>query len=186
MDGSGALPGRAKRHFRLDDAVQLLERTPTVLDRWLRDLPDPWIRDDEGPDTWSPFDVVGHLIHGEKTDWIPRLEQILEGRGDEPFAPFDRFAMLRAHRGTELPELLDAFADLRRRNLERLRSMDLGEPDLDRPGLHPELGPVTARELLATWVAHDLSHVAQIGRVMAKRYREDVGPWRAYIPLLDR
>lgn len=172
--------------FDLSHAVDLLSRTPPLLDGWLRELPEPWIHDDEGPDTWSPFDVVGHLIHGEKTDWIGRLEQILEGRGDEPFEPFDRFAMLRESRGKSLSQLLDEFAALRSRNLQRLRELSPGEDELDLPGLHPELGPVTARQLLATWVAHDLSHVAQIARVMAKGYRDQVGPWREYLPILDR
>lgn len=172
--------------FELSHALDILGRTPGLLDLWLRDLPTGWTRENEGPDTWSPFDVVGHLVHGEKTDWIPRLEQILEGRGHEPFEPFDRFAMLRESRGKSLAELLDEFAELRARNLERLRELAPGPADLDLPGLHPELGPVTARQLLATWVAHDLSHVGQIARVMSKGYRDEVGPWRAYLPILDR
>lgn len=172
--------------LRLDDAVDLLSRTPAVLRTWLRGLPERWLRHREGPGTWSPHEVVGHLVHGERTDWMPRLRQMLEGRGDEPFDPFDRFAMLRAATDRPTDDLLDELVQLRRRNLDDLRALHLGPERLDAPGLHPALGPVTARELLATWVAHDQTHVAQIARVISKQYRAEVGPWRAYLPLLDR
>lgn len=164
----------------------VLERTPPALNALLRHLPEPWTDVDEGPTTWSPFQVVGHLIHGERVDWIPRGRQILE-RGDrEAFEPFDRFAHLHEFAGRRLSELLDLFASLRQESLETLRGWRLTEADLARKGRHPELGPVTLRQLLATWVAHDLGHLAQITRVMAKRYRDDVGPWEAYIPVLHR
>ena len=172
--------------FALPDAVGQLRRTPDVLRAWLPALPEAWLHATEGPETWSPFDVVGHLVHGERTDWLARTEHILAGHEDVPFAPFDRFAMFEASRGRTLDDLLDAFAGLRAENLARLEGLGLTEADLDRRGLHPALGPVTLRQLLATWVVHDLSHLAQIARVLAKQYRDEVGPWTAYLPLLTR
>lgn len=167
--------------FRLDEAVALLERTPSLLDAMLRGLPQPWLECDEGPETWSPYVVVGHLIHGEKTDWIPRARRILDDGESKAFDPFDRFAQLRDSQGRPLADLLDEFAILRRKSLDELAAMKLGEKELDRRGRHPELGSVTMRELLATWVAHDLDHVQQIARVMAKRYAKECGPWAAYL-----
>ena len=151
----------------------------------LWDVPNSWARATEGPETWSPFDIVGHLIHGERTDWIPRLELILVHGEERPFTPFDRFAQFEASRDKSLHELLDTFAELRAANLARLESRQLSMHDFGRRGRHPELGPVTLGELLATWVAHDLSHVAQVARVMGRQYTEAVGPWRAYLPMLD-
>ncbi len=171
--------------FTIAEALPVLERTPKVLSTWLRDLPDAWVRATEGGDTWSAYDVVGHLIHGERTDWIPRLEQILSGDADRPFEPFDRFAQLAASAGRPLGELLDTFAELRRANVTRLGSLELDGDALARTGVHPEFGRVTLAQLLSTWVAHDLGHTAQIARVMAKRYRDDAGPWRAYLRILD-
>jgi hypothetical protein len=170
--------------FTLPDGIAVLERTPVVLRDLLAGLPDGWIRATEGPDTWSPFDVVGHLIHGERTDWIPRLEIILTEGEARAFTPFDRFAQFEASRGKTLDELLEAFAALRAGNLVRLGSFGLTPADLTRRGRHPELGPVTLGQLLATWVAHDLSHLGQIARVMGKAYTEAVGPWTAYLPML--
>lgn len=170
--------------FDLDEAVAVLERTPAVLRAWLSGLPDGWIEADEGPDSWSAFDIVGHLIHGERTDWIPRARIILERGESRAFDPFDRFAQFELSKGRGLDELLDEFAELRRRNLETLAGLALGAEELAQNGLHPELGRVSLGELLATWVVHDLGHIAQIGRVMAKRYRPDVGVWRAYLPVL--
>ena len=167
--------------FRLDEAIALLERTPRILDTWLRGLPEPWLGCDEGPQTWSPLVVLGHLIHGEKTDWLPRARRILADGESRAFDPFDRFAQLRDQAGRALDAQLDEFAALRRRSLDELRALELTEADLARRGRHPELGAVTLRELLATWVAHDLDHVQQIARVMAKRYASDVGPWAAYL-----
>lgn len=172
--------------FVLQDAVQFLSRTPAILRTFLVDLPEEWITSNEGPETWSPYDVVGHLIHGERTDWIPRARHILRGQSRVPFEPFDRFAQLREDRGKSLGVLLDEFESLRRENLKELASFKLSEAELDLGGRHPEIGAVTLRQLLATWVTHDLSHLAQIARVMAKRHREAVGPWREYLSVLDR
>ena len=169
----------------LDEAIAVLERTPVILRTWLAGLPPAWIEADEGPETWNAFDVVGHLIHGERTDWIPRARIILEHGESRAFEPFDRFAQLELGRGRTLDELLDELAELRRRNLEILRGLDLGPAELALAGRHPELGRVTLGELLATWAAHDLGHLAQIARVMAKRYRAAVGAWRAYMRVLD-
>ena len=172
-------------NFALEDALPVLSRTPAVLRSLLADLPESWTRATEGPDTWSPFDIVGHLIHGERTDWIVRTEILLTQGETQPFTPFDRFAQFEASRGKTLHELLDTFAGLRAANLIRLESLGLTAQDLDRRGRHPELGSCTLGELLATWVAHDLSHIAQIARVMGRQYTTAVGPWRAYLPMLD-
>ena len=171
--------------FSLDDALPILRGTPHVVRALLQDIPDPWARGTEGPDTWSPFDIVGHLIHGERTDWIARTEILLAHGETRPFTPFDRYAQFEASRGKTLHELLDTFAELRAANLIRLESLGLTALDLERRGRHPELGPCTLGELLATWVAHDLSHIAQIARVMGRQYTGAVGPWRAYLPMLD-
>ncbi len=152
----------------------------------LADLPAPWVSATEGEETWSAFDVVGHLIHGERVDWIPRAELILSRDEAATFVPFDRFAQFEASRGLTLAELLDTFAELRSANLVRLRQLAPMPADLGRRGRHPEFGLVTLGQHLATWVAHDLSHVGQIVRVMARRYTSAVGPWRAYLPLLER
>jgi hypothetical protein len=171
-------------NFTLEDAVPVLSQTPLVLRSLLGALPETWIRGTEGPDSWSPFDVVGHLIHGERTDWMVRTELLLAHGESRPFAPFDRVAMFEASRGKTLDQLLGTFAELRAENLGRLESLKLTAEDFERRGRHPELGPVTLGELLATWVAHDLSHIAQIARVMGRQYSEAVGPWRAYLPML--
>jgi hypothetical protein len=170
--------------FRFADALPVLARTPATLRELLTELPDGWVRATEGPETWSPFDVVGHLIHGERTDWVPRVEHILRHGDSVPFPPFDREAMFEASRGRSLPELLETFSRLRAGNLERLSALGLTEDDLDRRGLHPALGAVTLRQHLSTWVAHDLDHVAQIVRVMARQYGDAVGPWKAYLSIL--
>ncbi len=167
--------------FELDAAVAVLGRTPGTLDALLAGLPSEWLTATEGPDTWSPFDVLGHLIHGEETDWIPRARIILAEGDSRPFDPFDRFAHLERPRGKSVDQLIDEFRRLRRRNLETLVSWKLNPADLDRRGRHPDLGTVTLGQLLATWTAHDLSHLGQIVRVMAKQYREAVGPWSAYM-----
>ena len=170
--------------FRLDDALDLLARTPAILSTQLADLPERWTLADEGPETFSPFEVVGHLIHGERTDWIPRLRLILECGPDVTFEPYDRFAQRAASRDQRLAELLETFGRLRAENLDTLRALELSATDLERRGSHPELGPVTARQLLATWVVHDLSHLSQVNRVMAGRYRDAVGPWTEYLRIL--
>jgi hypothetical protein len=151
----------------------------------LADLPESWVKGTEGSNTWSPFDIVGHLIHGERTDWMVRTEVLLARGESQPFTSFDRFAQFEASRGKPLGDLLDTFAELRAANLNRLKALGLTVQDLDRRGMHPELGSCTLRELLATWVAHDLSHIAQIARVMGRQYTAAVGPWRAYLPMLD-
>jgi DinB superfamily len=173
-------------NFALQDALPVLRITPQVLRVWLKELPESWTRSNEGPETWSPYDIVGHLIHGERTDWMPRLELILSEGESKAFTPFDRFAQFRESRGKSLLELLDTFAELRGSNLKRLESHRLQAADLNRRGLHPELGRVTLGQLLATWVAHDLNHVAQIARVMGRQYAAAVGPWVEYLPLLGR
>jgi hypothetical protein len=170
--------------FRFDDALPVLRRTPSVVRTLLQDLPDSWTSASEGPGTWTPFDVVGHLIHGERTDWVPRVEHILRHGDHVPFPPFDREAMFEASRGRSLGELLDTFDRLRRRNLDRLAALGLTEADLARIGQHPEFGPVALAQLLSTWVAHDLGHIAQIVRTMAQQYGSAVGPWRAYLSIV--
>ena len=172
-----------ERTFDLYDSVAVLERTPATLTMLLDGLPDTWIRATEGEGTWSPYDVIGHLIHGERTDWIPRVRQILAGKND-PFEPIERTAQFRESEKKRLNELLKTFADLRRENLTALKGMNLRREDLQKPGLHPELGPVTLGELLATWVAHDLDHIGQIARTMAKVYKDATGPWSAYLSIL--
>lgn len=172
--------------FDLADGIALLERTPATMRALLAGLSSGWIAIDEGPDTFTPFDNVGHLIHGERTDWIPRARIILAQGASRRFEPYDRFAQGRESRGKSLAELLDEFERLRAENVATLRSLNLSARDLALTGEHPELGRVTLSQLLATWVVHDLGHVAQTARVMAKRYREAVGPWRTYLPVLDR
>ena len=171
--------------FVLQEATAILTRTPAVVDAMLRGLPDGWVRANEGEATWSPFDVVGHLIHGERTDWIPRARIILEHGEARGFDPFDRFAQFTASEGRTLASLLDEFANARRDSLRELEAFRLTEADLDRRGRHPQLGNVTLRQLLATWVAHDLDHVVQIARVLARQYSEEVGPWRAYLRIIS-
>lgn len=172
--------------FDLSTGSAILERTPHTLRAMLAGLSPAWSEASEGPDTWSPYVVVGHLIHGERTDWIPRAQLILAQGPDRRFTPFDRFAQFRESDGKTLAALLDEFERLRLDNLSILAAWDLAEHQLSLEGQHPAFGRVTLRQLLATWVAHDLSHVAQIARVMAKQYRDAVGPWRAYLPVMDR
>jgi hypothetical protein len=168
----------------LEECTSVLTRTPATLDALLRDLPEAWTTATEGPSTWSPYDVIGHLVHGEKTDWIPRLERILEYGESLAFDTFDREAQFLGGHRKSLPELLDEFAVLRRESLTRLYSVDLQSRQLRLTGTHPEFGPVTVRQLLATWTAHDLAHILQISRVMAKRFKRDVGPWEEYLSVM--
>jgi hypothetical protein len=172
--------------LQLGNVKEILIRTPTTLNSLLRNLPDEWTRSNEGPETWSPFDVVGHLIHAEEADWIPRARIILEEGETGTFKPFDRFAMFEKSRGRSLSELLDSFEMLRKENVISLEQMKLKPEMLERRGTHPEFGLVTLSQLLSTWAVHDLGHVGQIVRVMAKQYGEAVGPWRAYLPVLTR
>ena len=176
---------RTRRPFSMAEGVAVLTRTPSTLDALLRGLPDGWIAAHEGGDSWSPFDVVGHLIHGERTDWLPRVRTVLRHGGSQPFEKFDRFAQFAESDGRTLADLLDTFASLRAQNLRELAALGVSDGDLDRPGRHPELGPVTLRNLLATWVAHDLDHVVQIARVMARQYSDEVGPWQKYLRVIS-
>jgi len=172
--------------FDLSAGVEVLERTPNTLRAMLTGLAPAWTDANEGPNTWSPFHNLAHLIHGERTDWIPRAMIILAQGKDLKFPPFDMTAHFRESEGKSLANLLDEFAALRSENLATLSGWRLTSAQLALHGVHPEFGIVTMRQLLATWVAHDLGHIAQISRVMAKQYREAVGPWRAYLPILDR
>ena len=168
----------------ISSIITVLERTPGVLRAALAGIPDELLRGTEGGESWSPLDVVGHLIHGERTDCIPRLQMILSESQRRPFEPFDRFAQFEASGSRTLEDLLDEFEALRYANLETLRALLDPGFDLDATGTHPELGRVTAGELLATWAVHDLGHIAQVARVMAKQFGENTGPWRAYLPVL--
>lgn len=170
--------------FDLNKTFEILERTPKVLNELLPDLSGDWTKNNEGDDTWSPYDIIGHLIHGEHTDWMGRLNIILSD-GDKHFIPFDRTAMFKESEGKSLHQLLDEFSELRINNLEKLRSLKLSEDDLNRTGIHPAFGEVTLKQLLSTWTIHDLTHIAQITRVMAKQYKEAIGPWIAYFRVLQ-
>lgn len=172
--------------FDLTESVAVLERTPAALRALLAGLPEPWIVATEGPETFSAFDNLGHLIHGERADWIPRARLILQQGANRTFEPYDRFAQVHESAGKSLAQLLSEFEALRFGNLATLRGWQLTDEKLALQAEHPSLGTVTLRQLLATWVVHDLGHVAQIARVMAKRYRDAVGPWRTYLPVLDR
>ena len=170
--------------FDLEASIDVLRRSPTTLEALLRGVGDAWARGTEGPDTFSPFDVVGHLIDGEETDWMARARIILARGPDARFEAYDRFRHRKRNAGRTLESLLAEFAKLRAANLELLRSWRLTEAELDLEGTHPSLGPVTLRQLLAAWVVHDLEHLAQVTRVMAKQYRSEVGPWVPYLPVL--
>ena len=170
--------------FNLEDTTALLSRTPSSLNALLRDIPESWTQGNEGPKTWCPFDVIGHLIQGERTDWMPRVRRILQHGESRAFDPFDRLAQERESQGKSLPELLDEFARLRSENLHALDAMRLHPDDFDRRGRHPALGVVTLSQLLATWAIHDLTHLHQVSRAMAYQYREAVGPWIAYLGVL--
>jgi hypothetical protein len=180
---AGRISAMRHERFNLDEAVAILERTPAGLGALLAGLPERWVRATEGDGTWSPYDVVGHLVHGERTDWLPRARHILAGE-TRPFDPFDREAQFAEGRGGGMEELLATFTELRRENVASLVGMNLTSADLNRTGRHPELGEVTLEQLLATWVVHDLDHIGQIARVMAKVYAGAVGPWGAYLSIL--
>jgi hypothetical protein len=171
--------------MKLAEATEVLERTPAVLIHLVRGLPEEWVRATEGGDTWSCYDVVGHLIHGEVTDWLPRVRMIIEYGEGRSFEPFDRLAQFREDQTQPIERLLDRFAELRERNLVALRSLRLGSEDFSRTGIHPDQGTVTLKQLLASWVVHDLTHISQISRVLAKQYAAEVGPWKAYMGILN-
>ena len=186
MNRNDDIFGFMTQTFDLAQTLDLLRRTPAVVDALLRDTSSSWHAINEGPETWSAFDIVGHLIFGEETDWVPRARIILEHGEARAFEPFDRFAQFARFKGSSLDELLDRFAGLRVANLELVHSLNLSEAQLDLTGRHPELGSVNLRQLLATWAVHDLNHLAQIARVTAKRYTDEVGVWREYLSILNR
>jgi hypothetical protein len=170
--------------FQLKKAIEILEKTPAVLESFLSGLSGDWLKNNEGDNTWTPYDVVGHLIHGEKTDWTVRAGIILSEKEDKSFIPFDRFAQLKEDKEYTIDELLEEFRDLRTKNLDYLNSLNITEKDFDKKGIHPELGEANLQQLLASWVVHDLGHISQIARVMAKQYQSEVGPWTAYLGIL--
>lgn len=170
--------------FQLEHAVEVLKKTPSTLHSLLGVLSEPWVLKNEGPNTWSPYDVVGHLIHGEETDWIPRINIILEHGAAKPFTPFDRFAFFQKSKGKTLHQLLEAFETLRKKNLRELESLALKPHRFELEGTHPEFGTVTLGQLIATWVVHDLSHIQQVVRAMAHQYDDAVGPWKKYLSIL--
>lgn len=172
--------------YTLAETLDVLDRTPTVLDSLLRGTSPSWHKVNEGPETWSAFDVVGHLIHCEETDWVARARIILEHGEGRAFDPFDRFAQLRRFVDWSLDDLLDRFGEVRRSSLDTVRGWRLTDEQLSLRGRHPELGTVTLQQLLSTWAVHDLNHIGQISRVMAKRYTEEVGAWRVYLSVLAR
>ncbi len=171
--------------YNLTQAIEILERTPAVLNTLLSGLSDDWIMNNEGPETFSPYDVVGHLVHGEKTDWTIRTKMILEFGNTKTFVPWDRFAQYEESKGKSLQQLLNEFARIRIENMNWFKALQLTEADMDKTGLHPKLGEVTLRNLLSTWVIHDLTHIAQITRVMAKQYKEEMGPWVQFFRILE-
>lgn len=171
--------------FDLVKTISVLERTPAIFNTLLDGLSGDWTMENEGENTWSPFDVLGHLVHGEKTDWIPRIGIILSDTEDKTFEPYDRFAQFEMSKEKTLKELLIDFETLRKDNINYLKTRNLSEKKLALVGNHPELGPVTISQLLAAWVVHDLGHIAQVSRVMAKQYKEEVGPWPKYLTILN-
>lgn len=171
-------------NISVSDAINLLSRTPQVLENLLLGIPDALLHANEGKDSWSPYDVVGHLIHGEKTDWIPRMKICLSTEDNKTFTPFDRFAQFEDSKGKSLPELLAAFRRLREENIVILKNFELTPSDFKRTAIHPAFGEVTLQQLLATWVVHDQNHLYQITRTIAHQYREETGPWRAYLRII--
>ena len=174
-----------KMKYSLERSYEILDRTPVVLQDLLSGLPDDWVMPNEGPETFSPYDVIGHLVHGEKTDWTVRTKMILEFGNTKTFEKYDRFAQYEESKGKSLQQLLDEFAAIRKENMVWFKALNLTEDDLDKQGLHPVLGDVTLWHLLATWVVHDLTHIAQITRVMAKQYKSEMGPWTEFFRILN-
>ncbi len=172
--------------FSIDNSLDILERTPVVLKTLLRGLDEEWITANEGADTWSPYDVVGHLIYGERTDWMPRIKIILNESPDKRFVSFDRFAQFRESKDKSLAQLLHEFEMLRQENLSILKTIPFSEGLLKKKGIHPEFGEVTLQQLLATWVVHDLAHICQVTRTMAKQYKEEIGPWAKYFSIFNK
>jgi hypothetical protein len=172
--------------FDLNKSIEILERTPGVVTALLRGVSSEWLFNNEGADTWSPYDIIGHYIEGEKTDWIPRMRIILSNDDDKRFVPFNRFAQLNNDKNKPINALLNEFAEWRKNNILELKEANLNEEKLNKKGIHPAFGEVTLRQLLATWVAHDLNHIHQISRVMAKQYKEEIGPWTRYISVVNK
>jgi uncharacterized damage-inducible protein DinB len=172
-------------NFTVEKSIEILERTPLVLETLLKDISAEWTENNEGGETWSVFDVLGHLVHGEKTDYIARMEIILSDAPDKTFKPFDRFAQFEESKGKTLRQLLDEFKEARRKNIEIIQSKMLTDKSFEEKGVHPVFGEVTLAQLLATWTVHDLDHISQISRVMAKQYKEAVGPWVEYLRILN-
>ena len=172
--------------FSVLKSIEILSNTPQVLEHLLRNLSNEWTSVNEGPDTWSAYDIVGHLIHGEKTDWIPRMEIILSNKTDKKFEPFDRNAQFVESKNKTLNNLLDEFKTLREENVEILRSKIISDQVLEKTGIHPAFGEVSLKQLIATWVVHDLNHLSQAARVMAKQYKTETGPWVEYLPILTK
>ncbi len=173
-------------NFTLKKSIEILERTPDVLNIMLQNISVEWTANNEGEQTWSAYDIIGHLIHGESTDWIPRAKIMLSEKPDKKFEPFDRLAQFDESKGKSLTQLLDEFKALREKNIQYLRSKELTDKDLEKKGIHPAFGEVTLSQLFSTWVVHDLNHIAQISRVMAKQYKEEVGPWIEYLGILKQ
>lgn len=172
--------------FQIDKSIEILSRTPLVLESLLVGLSNEWILTNEGENTWSPYNVVGHLVHGEKTDWITRVKIVISDTGNKTFTPFDRFAQMKSDQSIPIAELLQEFKILRRKNLNELKTFQINNSTLNMTAMHPSLGVVNLKQLLSTWVAHDLGHIAQITRVMAKQYKSEVGPWKNYLGILNR
>lgn len=171
--------------FNLTEAISVLEKTPLVLKELVGGLSKEWVVQNEGGDSWSPYDVIGHLVHGEKTDWMPRLEIVLNSSSNETFEPYDRFAQFEMSNGKSFNDLLDEFEVLRKSNLDVLLLKNLSETDLSKEAIHPELGIVTLRNMLSAWVVHDMGHIAQVSRVVAKQYRQEIGPWTRYLTIVN-
>ena len=172
--------------FELGKSISILERTPDVLESLLNGISDDWLKNNEGKDTWSPYNVLGHLIHNELTDWMPRIKLILSDKEDKTFEPFDRFAHLEYDQTIPIGRLLKEFGDLRKKSLRELKNLELKETTLSKTGNHPAFGEVNVKQLISSWVVHDLGHIGQMVRVMAKQYKDEVGPWVDYLSILNR
>ncbi len=172
--------------FDLNNSIEILERTPIILESYLSGLSNNWVKNNEGKNTWSPYDIIGHLIFGEKTDWIIRAKTILSQSENKIFEPFDRFAQLKENKNSSISELITEFKDLRKSNLKELKSLNVTNKDYELKGIHPELGEVSLEQLISTWVVHDLGHISQISRVMANQYKSNVGPWKTYLGILNK
>ena len=172
--------------YNINKALEILKQTPKTLSTFLSNLSDEWIYCNEGGETWSAYDIIGHLIHGEKTDWTSRLKLMYYEGEIQTFTPFDRFAQFENSKGKTLKQLLEEFTELRKRNIDFVLSLNITKLDFDKKAIHPDLGEVSLKQLLATWTVHDLGHIAQISRIMAKQYKHEVGPWKKYLSILNK